>query len=77
LRNLQRAVEQAEADVVALESRLADLTARLADPALYADPESSRARADVLSKELAETRDALSRAMAIWEAAMEAVAQDG
>jgi ATP-binding cassette subfamily F protein 3 len=76
-RNLQRAVEQAEADVLALESRVAELTARLADPALYADRDTSRERADALSKQLAETRDALSRAMAAWEAAMEAVAQDG
>jgi ATP-binding cassette subfamily F protein 3 len=77
-RDLQRAVEKAESDVLALEATVAELTARLADPALYANaggPKQGGA-ADV-TKELATARASLARAMSAWETAMEAAAQDG
>ncbi|MBC7897456.1 MAG: ABC-F family ATP-binding cassette domain-containing protein [Cytophagaceae bacterium] len=77
-RDLQRAVEKAEKDVHALESTVAELTAKLADPELYATAGGPRkGRADDVSKQLATARASLARALSTWEQAMEAADQDG
>lgn len=75
-RELRRAVDTAEADVLSLEVRVTDLTTRMADPELYDGTPGAISRAEALARELEETRRALSRAMAVWEQAMEAADHD-
>lgn len=68
-REVRRAVERAESRVEELERKVTDLDALLADPTLYARP-NGHAHAQALSRELAEQRAALGRAMREWEEAV-------
>lgn len=62
--------EEAEARVVALEERVADLTRELEDPGLYTSPDGV-ARATSLGRELDVARNELDAAMAAWMALAE------
>jgi ATP-binding cassette, subfamily F, member 3 len=70
LRKAQRDAEVAEAEVVALETKIATLTASLADPELYTTPEGA-ASATRLGAELDTTKTALERAVDAWTVATE------
>lgn len=69
-RNAQRMVEECEAKVASLESRLSELTVTLEDPALYASPEGI-SRATELGSELERVRYSLDEALAEWERAVD------
>ena len=74
-RDLRKSVEEAAEQVRELDARVAELTTRLADPALYrarGGASNGGSTPEALSKELATTQRALTRAMAVWERAMEA-----
>jgi ATP-binding cassette subfamily F protein 3 len=64
-------LEAAEAEVARTESRVAELTTALEDPALYATPDGAK-RAMLLGAELERGRRALEAAFARWERAVEA-----
>jgi ATP-binding cassette subfamily F protein 3 len=70
LRKAQRDAETAEAEVTALESRISELTTRLADPELYTTTDGA-ASATRLGIELDRARSALERAIEAWTAATE------
>ena len=70
MRKAQREAEVAEAEVAALEAKIATLTASLADPELYTTPDGA-ASATRLGVELDETRAALERAITAWTVATE------
>jgi ATP-binding cassette, subfamily F, member 3 len=73
-RELREALDRAERDAASVERELAELTDRLADPSVYADPTAvrdliarhnlARDRADALRGELPRLRDALAAAEA-------------
>lgn len=71
-RDLRRSLDRAEERVQALDGQVAELTARLADPALYADA-SGPARAEDLARDLGVARTGLAAAIREWERAMEAL----
>jgi ATP-binding cassette subfamily F protein 3 len=71
-RDVKRALEQAEARVGHLDAKVADLTAQLADPALYATPDGP-VRAEAMAREIEDLRAELSGAIREWELAMEAL----
>jgi ATP-binding cassette subfamily F protein 3 len=78
-RRAQRDVDAAEARVSALEAEVAELTAALAEPALYESPNGA-AEASRLGGVLAAAREALDRALQEWTDATEraeAFAADG
>ena len=72
-REAKRVLERVEARVHALDERVASLMAQLADPALYASSGPAEvAKAAELARQLDSARSEQARAMADWEAAMEA-----
>ena len=71
-RTAQRRLAEVEALVTEGEARVAAITARLEDPALYADPDGTR-QALTLGQDLEEARAELERAIAEWEAASSAL----
>ncbi|MBX6331018.1 MAG: ABC-F family ATP-binding cassette domain-containing protein, partial [Gemmatimonadaceae bacterium] len=66
-RAARRELEAAEAEVTRIEARVAELTALLEDPSLYATPEGGK-RAAALGAELDAVKQELERAFARWEA---------
>ncbi len=75
-RVVRRSLEQAEAEVAALEAQVAELTAQLADPALYATEDGAR-RSTELATELQAVRHSLDNALERWAAAMKACETQG
>jgi ATP-binding cassette subfamily F protein 3 len=69
-RDARRSLEAAEREIAELEVRVAELSARLEDPALYATGDGARDAA-ALDAELREVRRALDSQMERWTAAME------
>ncbi|HEV2181311.1 MAG TPA: ATP-binding cassette domain-containing protein, partial [Gemmatimonadaceae bacterium] len=65
-RAARRALEAAEADVMRIDARVASLTARLEDPALYDSP-TGMERARELSAELDSAKRELDAAVGKWE----------
>lgn len=76
LREARREAEAAERRAEALERRIAELTAELEDPELYATTDGAR-RATELGIQLAETRAALDEALQAWAEAEERAALVG
>jgi ATP-binding cassette, subfamily F, member 3 len=76
VRNLRRAVEQAEAEVHQLEARLLELRKQLEDPALYSTGEGAR-KAGVVRSELAGLEAELNAALERWTEASEAAQVEG
>ena len=72
LRSAQRSAEAAESRVATAEAEVARLTAELADPALYANPDGV-ARSTKLGVQLDEARRKLDSALEEWTMATEAV----
>ena len=72
----QRELERAEQDVAALETRISEITAALADPHLYTTPDGV-SRAQTLGVELDTARAALDDAIARWERAVDVVETPG
>jgi ATP-binding cassette subfamily F protein 3 len=70
VREHEKAVAAVEARIEELESRQAELTKQLEDPASYADA----ARAIQINRELMGVQQDLEEATAQWEAAAEALA---
>ena len=70
LRKAQRDAETAESRVVALESKIAEVTAALADPELYTKPDGA-ASANRMGAELDRAKAELERALDAWTAATE------
>jgi ATP-binding cassette subfamily F protein 3 len=73
VRVLRRAAEAAEALVHRLESRVAEVTAALADPGLYAGDAAGLQKALALKGDLARLEGELATAMERWMEAEEAV----
>ena len=71
-RRARRALEEAEANVAALEARVASLTAVLEDPALYTRP-GGVSEASRLGAELEKVQQKLALALETWSNASEAV----
>ena len=71
-RDLRRSIEAAEARVQSLDGQASELSARLADPALYTEADGA-SRADGLARDLRRVRADLAEAMAAWEQAMAAL----
>jgi ATP-binding cassette subfamily F protein 3 len=75
-RHLRRAVEQAEAEVHRLETKMQELRTQLEDPDLYTTGEGSQI-ARALQSELAIVESELNAALERWTEASEAVQQEG
>ncbi|HEY8197205.1 MAG TPA: ABC-F family ATP-binding cassette domain-containing protein [Gemmatimonadales bacterium] len=71
-RTAERALAETESAVTEWEGRVAELRARLEDPALYATPEGG-VKAHTIGGELETARKELERAFAQWEAATAAL----
>jgi ATP-binding cassette subfamily F protein 3 len=74
LRELRRKVEDAEREVAALESKVAELTALLEDPELYTTREGTE-RSLIAGKELDVMQRKLDVAIEAWTAATERAEQ--
>ena len=70
-RGARREAAAREREVHALEARIADLTAALANPALYDGGAEGARRAAGLDRELKEALRGLDQAMARWNEAVE------
>ncbi|HEX4932336.1 MAG TPA: ABC-F family ATP-binding cassette domain-containing protein, partial [Gemmatimonadaceae bacterium] len=70
-RDIRRNAERAEGRVTALEQKVAELDAALADSSLYARADG-HAQAAALSRELADAKSALAEALHAWEEALTA-----
>jgi ATP-binding cassette subfamily F protein 3 len=77
VRALRRAVEEAEAQAHRLEARVTELSAALADPALYGGDTDAVQRATALRAELAAAERAVSAALERWMEAEAALGQAG
>jgi ATP-binding cassette subfamily F protein 3 len=73
IRAAEKALADAELRVATLETSVAELTAKLEDPALYDTPAGVQ-KATQWGKQLDEERDALDDAMHAWSVAEEALA---
>jgi len=72
-RATRREAAAREQEVHRLEARIAELTAALADPALYDGAATGARKAGQLDRELKEARRALDDALSRWTAAVEAL----
>jgi ATP-binding cassette, subfamily F, member 3 len=73
-RSAQRAAATAEAEVTALEARVAELTHLMEDPALYTTPDGAK-RAAALGVQLDALKKELDRAIERWTTATEVAEQ--